>query len=80
MFDYIYVTGDSFEASGIKIGATMDDVKAAFGDPSCEYECEGYKYMDYYYDDFSQYFTFLDGELVEFSFSRSCQNADEDAA
>ena len=78
-FDYIYVTGDSYKASGITIGASKDEVKEAFGEPSTEYECEGSEYMDYYYDDFSQYFTFENGELVEFSFSRCfCVDDEED--
>ena len=61
-FDYIYVTGDSYKANGITIGASKDEVKEAFGESSDEYECEGIVTLDYYYDDFSQYFSFENGE------------------
>lgn len=73
--DYVLVQSDEFTSNGIKIGSTEEEVKKAFGEPSCEYDCEDQHFYDYYYEEFSQYFTFKDGKLVEFSFTANCNDA-----
>lgn len=70
--DYLLIKTDEFTSNGIKIGASEEEVKKAFGEPSSEYDCEDQHFFDYYYDEFSQYFTFKDGKLVEFSFTANC--------
>lgn len=76
LFDYIYIDGTGFKANGIEVGASVDEVKAAFGEPSSEYECEGVYYIDYYYDGFAQYFNFENDKLTNFQFSRGCEDAE----
>ncbi len=52
---------------GITIGSTVDEVKAAYGEPLCEYD-EGDEYfMNYFYDDgFSIYFTCANDEVITY--------------
>lgn len=59
---------DKYKTSkGITIGSTVDEVKAAYGDPSNEYDCDEEHYIDYYYTDgFSIYFICANNEVITY--------------
>ena len=52
-------------SKGITFGSTTEDVKNAYGEASCEYDCEDEHYMNYFYKDgFSIYFTLYDDQVT----------------
>lgn len=63
---------DAWKTSkGITIGSTVDEIKTAYGDPSCEYDNEeGEHCLSYFYEgDYSIYFTCnSNNEVICFQF------------
>ena len=70
---YLLVNSSGIKTKdGLEVGSSADEVKTALGEPSNQYDCEGTEYMDYYYDEFSIFFSLEKDTVVNYTISRNC--------